>query len=168
LPFFHNRAGFLGETLGGWEISGITRAQSGGPLTIQGSQSIGKSGSGVTNFTRRADLVPGVPLYSGFTCPANKECYINPAAFVVPPTGTAGNSGVGSIVGPHYQAWDFSLRKAFKLPREGMSFMLQADAFNAFNHTNWANPGTTVGGGFGQIGASQPPRQVQFGAKFRF
>lgn len=47
--------------------------------------------------------------------------------------------------------------------------MFQADAFNAFNHANWSNPSTTVtsgGSGFGQIGSANPPRQVQFGAKF--
>jgi len=62
-----------------------------------------------------------------------------------------------------------SLRKSFRLPKEGMSFMVQADAFNVFNRTNWQNPGTSVsGGGFGQVANSNPPRQLQFGARFGF
>jgi hypothetical protein len=169
LPFFRSHGGFLEETLGGWELSGITRAQSGQPLTISGNQTIGAAGSGVIGFTRRASIVPGVPLYSGFSCPAGKKCWFNPAAFTNSPTSGAGDGGVGSVVGPGYYAWDFSLRKAFKLPREGMSLTFQADAFNAFNHANWGNPGFSVtSGGFGQIGSSNPPRNLQFGAKFAF
>jgi hypothetical protein len=56
----------------------------------------------------------------------------------------------------------------FHLPREGMSLMFQADAFNAFNRTNWNNPGTSANGTPGQITNANPPRQVQFGAKFNF
>jgi hypothetical protein len=168
LPFFREQSGFLGQTLGGWELSGITRAQSGQPLTLSGSQTIG-AGSGLGSVTRRPDIVPGVDPFSGYTCPAGKECWFNPAAFKAAPTNQAGNSGVGVIGGPGYYAWDLSVRKNFKLPREGMTFMLQADAFNAFNHTNWQNPGTSAtGGGFGQIGNTNPPRNIQFGAKFAF
>jgi hypothetical protein len=54
------------------------------------------------------------------------------------------------------------------LPREGMSLMFQADAFNAFNRTNWNNPSTSATSTAGQITSANPPRQVQFGAKFNF
>ncbi len=169
LPFFRGQTGFLGETLGGWSFSGITRAQSGQSLTVSGSQTIGASGSGVTAFSRRANLVPGVPLYSGFTCPSGKECWFNPAAFAQEPNTGAGNAPVGGIIGPAYYNWDMSLRKRFRLPKESMSLALQADAFNVFNRTNWANPGTSVtSGGFGQIGNSNPPRNLQFAARFSF
>src|SRR5260370_14835867 len=33
-PFFRNRGGFVSTALGGWQLSGITRAQSGQPITI--------------------------------------------------------------------------------------------------------------------------------------
>jgi hypothetical protein len=164
LPFFRNQKGFAGETFGGWEFSGITRAQSGQPLTVSGSANIGN-----LPFIRRANLVPGVPLYSGFTCPPTKECWINPAAFAAEPATGAGNAPLGNVLGPAYYNWDMSLRKRFRLPKESMSFALQADAFNVFNHTNWQNPGTTVtSAGFGQIGSSNPPRQLQFGGRFTF
>lgn len=169
VPWFRKYKGVGGSILNGWEVSGITRVQSGGPLTVSGSQTIGPSGSGVTSFTRRANLVPGVPLYSGFTCPAGKMCWFNPAAFAVEPNNGAGNAPVGNVIGPGYYAWDLSLRKTFALPREGMSLMFEASAFNVFNRTNWQNPGTSVtSGGFGQIGATNPPRNLQFGAKFNF
>jgi hypothetical protein len=47
--------------------------------------------------------------------------------------------------------------------------MIQLDAFNAFNRVNYQNPSVTVtSGSFGQVTASQPPRQLQLGAKFTF
>ena len=76
---------------------------------------------------------------------------------------------MGNIVGPGYYDWDVSLRKSFRLPKEGMSLAFQVDAFNLFNRTNWGNPGTSVtGGGFGQIGSTNPPRNLQFGLRFAF
>lgn len=124
---------------------------------------------GVTAFARRANVVSGVALDSGYTCPTGKVCWFNPAAFALgPATGGAGNAGVGSIVGPGYFAWDMSLRKNFKLPREGMNFMFQVDAFNVFNRTNWGSPGTTVGGSLGLISSTNPPRNIQMAARFSF
>ena len=170
-PFFRKMKGVGGALLDGWELSGITRVQSGQPLTVTSTQSVGPSGSGVATFTRRANIVAGVPLYSGFTCPAGKKCWINPAAFAAAPINGAGNAPVGGVIGPMYYDWDFSLRKSFKLPWESMSLAFQADAFNAFNRTNWGNPGTGgagLGGGFGQIGSTNPPRNLQFGVRFAF
>jgi hypothetical protein len=169
IPFFRDRKGIEGALLSGWQVSGITRAQSGAPLTINGSQTIGPAGSGVTAFTRRANRVNGVDPYSGFTCPAGKVCWFNPAAFAAPSTTGAGDSAVGSILGPGYYDWDVSVRKIFKLPREGMTLAFQADAFNLFNRVNYANPAVTVtGGGFGQISATNPPRNLQFGLRLSF
>ncbi|HEY6307867.1 MAG TPA: TonB-dependent receptor [Candidatus Angelobacter sp.] len=169
LPFFRSQRGFTGQSLGGWSFSGITRAQSGQPLTISGTQNIGPGGSG---FSRRASLGSGA-LYDLSGCPAGKVCWFNPsvganAAFTVAPNSSAGTAPTGDIIGPGYYAWDMSLRKNFRLPKEGTSLTFQADAFNVFNKTNWGNPGTGVGGGLGLIGTANPPRQLQFGARFAF
>jgi hypothetical protein len=166
-PWFRNRRGFTGGLLSGWQLSGITHFQSGAPLTITGTQNVGP-GSTEVGFGRRASIVSGVPLYSGYTCPSRKTCWFNPAAFSLAPKTSAGNAPIGSIIGPDYYDWDVSLRKIFKLPREGMTLMFQADAFNAFNRTNWNNPSTSANGTPGQITSANPPRQVQFGAKFNF
>jgi hypothetical protein len=165
LPFFRSQRGFSGQALGGWAFSGITRAQSGQPLTISGTSSIGQGGSG---FFRRANVVPGAALNDLSGCPAGKICWFNPNAFVAAPNNGVGNAPTGSITGPGYYNWDMSLRKNFRLPKEGTSLMFQADAFNVFNRTNWQNPGTGVGSGLGIIANSNPPRQLQFGARFGF
>lgn len=103
-PFFRNQHGIANAVLGGWEISGITRFQSGVPLLPNGNQTIGPAGSGVTQFNRRANIVPGVPLHSGYTCPTGKVCWFNPAAFAAPPTNGVGDAPL-DITGPGYQVW---------------------------------------------------------------
>lgn len=167
LPLFRSRHDLLGSALGGWSINGITRAQTGQLLTPATSASIGPAISGAISYTRRADRVPGVPLYSGYTCPAGKKCWANPAAFKPAATTGVGSAPVGAFTGPGFFATDLNVRKTFTLRRE-MNLLLQADAFNIFNQTNWGNPGTNPTTGFGQITSSQPPRQMQFGAKFNF
>ena len=166
-PWFQGRKGFVGGLVTGWELSGITHYQSGAPLTITGTSPVGPGGL-ETGFSRRASLVPGVPLFSGYTCPAKKMCFFNPAAFTLAPKTSAGDASIGSIIGPDYYDWDLSVRKMFGLPREGMKLMFQADAFNVFNRLNWNNPGTSANGGAGQTTSAGPPRQVQFGAKLTF
>ena len=177
-PFLRNLKGVAGGILAGWQLSMIARAQSGQPLTVTGSTTVGSlSGE---NFTDRANVVSGQPLNVGLatnvsSCTAgagvgSKICYFNTSAFTATGMTTGiGNAPIGNIIGPGYYGWDFSLRKNFLLPREGMSLLFEADAFNAFNRVNYANPSTTVtSGSFGTITTTQPPRQLQLGAKFTF
>jgi hypothetical protein len=168
-PWFRNSKGIVGGALGGWELSGITRYQSGAPLTITASAPVG---TGLSSFGRRASVVPGQALddlpRSGGACPVRKICWFDGAAFKPTPATSAGDAPIGSIIGPNFYSWDLSLRKNFKLPKEGMSLMFPADAFNVFNRVNWGNPGTSANGGAGQITSANPPRQLQFGGKFSF
>ena len=166
IPFFRNKHNLEGEALGGWSISGITRAQSGQNLTVNSTTNLG-SAPGLASYNRRANIISGVALKSGYTCPAGKICSFNPAAFAAPSTTAFGTAPVGNVLGPGYFATDLSVRKSFNLYRES-GLLLQADAFNVFNKTNWNNPGTGVGGGLGLITGSNPPRQIQFGAKINF
>jgi hypothetical protein len=76
-----------------------------------------------------------------------------------------------TFIGPSAYGWDLSARKTIALPwREGMSMQIQADAFNAFNQTNWMNPTVNNAGSatFGQLTQSGPGRVLQLGAKFIF
>jgi hypothetical protein len=176
-PWLKNRKGIVGAIASGWLLSGITRAQSGFPLTATGSTTDGTlSGE---NFTDRANVNAGVPLTTGIAPCVNSLthlCYFNPMTGVgtgpFTSTGMAtavGNAPNGNIIGPGYYTWDLSLRKNFRLPVESMGFMIELDAFNAFNRINYGNPSTTVtSSSFGQITTSQPPRQLQLGAKFTF
>ncbi|HLW99839.1 MAG TPA: TonB-dependent receptor [Candidatus Acidoferrales bacterium] len=174
-PFFKNRKGAIGEVISGWSITGITRAQNGFPLTVSGSASLAASSGNIANetFTDRAFMVSGQSLTPGITTCATsptKLCYFNTAAFTSTGMTTGiGNAPIGNIIGPGYYSWDLSLRKSFRLPYESMGFTIELDAFNAFNRINYGNPSTTVtSSSFGQVTTSQPPRNVQLGAKFSF
>lgn len=150
---FEKANGFAKVLLDGFELSGITRFQSGRFYTITGNTSTG---------TRRAD-VTGADLYL-----RDDRQWINPAAFAAPSDFRRGNSGVGIIEGPFLLAFDFSVRKRFRFG-EKKDLRLQADIFNAFNRANFSNLETNVSSAaFGQLNASGPGRSIQFGIKFGF
>jgi hypothetical protein len=157
LPFFSNMKGIGGAVLSGWEISGITRYQSGAYFTVTGNTAIG---------VRRADYVGGPVLLED----PGPNGWINPAAFRAAPATRRGNSGVGMVQGPNLQTWDFSMRKQFRIS-ERFNLRFQADMFNAFNRANFrllAAATVVTAGGFGTIGAAGPARNIQFGLKLNF
>jgi hypothetical protein len=155
LPFFNTMEGIGGVLLSGWEVSGISRYQSGAYFTVTGNTAIG---------TRRADYVGGSVLLAD----PGPNGWINPAAFAAAPATRRGNSGVGTVQGPNLITFDFSFRKQFSLTeRVGLRF--QADLFNAFNRANFRAPSTVVTtAGFGTITTTGPARNVQFGLKLTF
>jgi hypothetical protein len=163
-PFFRKLNGIGGAVLGGWELTGITRAQSGAYLTATSGVTLGPGGTGRGGVTRRADY-NGASV--GVPNPTPLQ-WFNPAVFLNAPTTREGNAPVGNIIGPAWYTWDWSLRKNFKLPREGMTVGFQADAFNLFNRANWQNPNVGVGGNMGKIGGANNPRNLQFGLRFGF
>lgn len=155
IPFLRHLKGAGGVVLSGWEISGITRFQSGQHFTVTANTAIG---------TRRADYLGGSVLASN----PGPDGWINLAAFAPAPAGRRGNSGVGIVQGPNLQTWDFSMRKQFRLT-ERFRMRFQADMFNAFNRANFRAPGVVItNAGFGTISATGPPRNIQFGLKLDF
>jgi hypothetical protein len=157
IPLFRGHHGFAGA-FGGWEVSGITRYQSGPLLTPTGTSSI--------PGTRRSEYLGGpVALPSDKRGP---DHWFNTAAFTNAPATALGNAGVGIIQGPGWANWDLSLRKVFRI-REGGTLRFTAESFNAFNHVNFNAPNTTTSStSFGTISSSQPARNVQFGARLAF
>jgi hypothetical protein len=174
-PWGRNMTGVEGAVVKGWSLSALMHYQTGAPLTATGSQAIGLNGA---NVARRAIFVEGQSTQSHGTCANTKAiCWVNPDAFVLAGALGAGDAGIGNILGPDFYQWDLSLRKTFDLPfREGMHLQFQADAFNAFNRTNWNNPtvnnaptaASAATSSFGQITGSLPARVLQFGGKFTF
>ena len=154
VPFFSKMKGVGGVVLSGWEISGITRYQSGPYFTILASTAIG---------TRRADYLGGPVLLPN----PGGNGWINPDAFAAAPANRRGNSGVGNVQGPSLQTWDFSMRKQFTLS-ERFNLRFQADMFNAFNRVNYRVTSLTrTTAGFG-VPTAGPARNIQFGLKLTF
>ncbi len=162
LPFFRQESG-VGRVLGGWEVSGIGRYQSGAPLTVTGNTSIG---------TRRADLIgdPYLPESERTPLPSGAIPYLNPAAFAPAPEGRGGDSIRGGFRGPSLTVFDVSLRKQFAVKGD-VALQIQADFFNVLNQTQLRFSSQSLnrsGGGFGQLNQAAPPRQIQLGARVTF
>ena len=165
LPFFRNDSG-VGRVLGGWEISGIGRFQSGAPLTVNANTAIGG---------RRADLIgdPYLPESERTALPNGAVPYLNPASFAPAPEGRRGNTTRGQFRGPNMTVFDVSLRKQFAVKGD-VKLQFQADLFNVFNQDGLrfgTGSGSTLnfsGGGFGQLNGAAAPRQVQLGVRLQF
>lgn len=141
--------------LGDWQVSGITRYQTGPYFTVNGNTSIG---------SRRADYLGGDVQLEDWTV----QRYFNTAAFAPAPTTRRGSSGVGIVQGPPLQLWDISLRKEFK-PTERVTVRLQSDFFNVLNKANLRAPNTDATSlSFGAISSAGPGRNIQLGAKVTF
>jgi hypothetical protein len=105
--------------------------------------------------------------------------WFNTSAFSNPPLYTFGNSGRDWLRGPGFWDFDLSLNKKFTLPvgSEGRYHVdFRADFYNAFNHTNFAQPNATLGSAAtGTITATaysnpnnNPSRQIQLGVVINF
>jgi hypothetical protein len=160
LPFFKDENG-IGRVLGGWEISGIARYQSGAPLTVAGTSVIG---------SRRADFLGGDPYASNPTASTTPGVvqWLVPTAFAVAPDTRLGNSERGQFRGPSYRSFDLSFRKGFRIKGD-VRVLFQADLFNAFNQTSFNVVSTNLANAdFGRVTSAAPPRNVQIGARLTF
>jgi hypothetical protein len=147
LPIFKHTNGLKGSLLGGWQVSGITTAQSGEPVTIVNGGTYDNAGVGNSVGSGSfADLVgdphgpkpqfnpvPGIPY---------GPLLDNPGAYSQPTGLTFGNSGRDSLAGPGRLNFDMGLFKHFKL-RESMALEFRAEGFNVFNHPQWSGINNT-------------------------
>jgi len=174
---------YLRIALGGWHLSGITALQTGFPVTI--------SDQGVYNslYCDQFSFIscPDVPNTSSFhikTLNPRKpgNYWFDPATFSQEPIGTFGNVKRNFFHGPGYNYSNFEVYKNIPVgSSESRYFQLRLEAYNAFNHANFAGPNGNFGAGspvFGSItsvdqpvntgGDPQPARALQLGGKFYF
>jgi hypothetical protein len=161
LPRLRKANQFVKNAFGGWELSGITRFQTGAYLTPTANSSIGN---------RRADVVLGQSFEGDKTI----ERWFNTAAFSGVVAGDVefenrrGTAGVGILEGPRYRKWDISIRKWFQL-NERFKLQFQGDMFNMFNNVNFNNPSVNLADlNYGRINSAQTPRQVQLALRLTF
>ena len=178
LPFFRG-SGLAHNLLGGWQVSGITVAQTGTPFSATNGLLNFSDNAGVGNGTgtgSRPDLV-GNPN-SGFSAnqdPSNRgPLAYNPAAFAAPTGLTFGNVGRNTLNFPRRVNFDFGLFKRFSI-NERTGFEFRWETFNLFNHTqfNAITPGNSSNSAFGpstflHLTGTHDPRRMQFGMRFFF
>jgi carboxypeptidase family protein len=171
LPFFKG-AGFAHHALGGWQISGITIAQTGTPFSVGNDTTFGDNagvGNGVGTGSR-PDLI-GNP-HSGFT--ANQEpgvfgpLWFNPAAFAIPTGLTFGNVGRNTLYLPGRVNFDFGLFKRFSFG-ESRAIDFRWENFNIFNHTQFNSVSSGLGDSdFLHANDAHAPRRMQFALRLQF
>jgi len=185
--FGHNRA--AGVVLDGWQLSGLTRMQTGAP------RSIGYSIPGIGNqnltgsYTEGTRVIAtGVSPNTGSDNPYNR---INPAAFGLPYVGSRGlDIGQNYLTDPGINNWDISVQKEFSI-KERCHIQFRVDAFNAFNHTQFNGLNATMNftsltnptvtnlpfkadgsvnniNGFGTVSGARDPRFLQTLIRFTF
>ena len=150
-PALASSNGFVRNTLGGWQLSGLVSAQTGRPITLLSGVSSTGAGSRTALGQDRPDLV-GNPYGPG-ACAGAPRCrdWIDPAAFVANPGGTFGNIGKGSLRFPGLYSWDMGLGKNFSFT-ERVKLQFRAEFFNAFNRVNYDE--CQITGGTSLTGAS--------------
>ena len=139
--WLNSAPGWLDNTVGGWQVSGVGRITGGYPLaiTMLDPNRLGTptSGGGV-----RPDLVPGVamlnPRYDR-NCPIGAGCepYFNPAAFIRPAKGSLGNASrtYDGARAPWRHQFDVSVLKNFRLGKDSSKrLQIRMDLINALNH----------------------------------
>src|SRR6266852_851947 len=170
LPLFKG-SGISHRLLGGWQVSGITVAQTGTPFNVTNSTDNAGVGNG-TGTGSRPDLVsnPG----SGFTAnqdPSNRgPLFYNPAAFAAPTGLTFGNLGRNTLNLPRRLNFDFGVFKKFPI-NERAGFDFRWETFNVFNHTQFNAIDSSFAPApstFLHLSGTHDPRRMQFGLRFYF
>ncbi|HTB14539.1 MAG TPA: carboxypeptidase-like regulatory domain-containing protein [Bryobacteraceae bacterium] len=153
---------------GNWSVSAIETLQSGFPFTPQ----LGYNPSG--DGDSRNPVRPSFnPAFSGPIIIGGPNEYFNPAAFATPATGTYGNVGRDTLIGPGIAELDLSALKKTALS-ERVTLQFRAEFFNILNRANFGTPNAVV---FSSATSGISPtagvitststtsRQIQFGLK---
>ena len=153
VPFF-KKSGLTHSLLGGWQWSGIESFATGVPLTVANGTTYADN-AGVANGSISAavsypDLVgsptSGIPAASQVSGPGYSKYDFNPGAFALPQGLTFGDAGRNDVRNPSRLNFDMGIFKHFAI-KESTALEFRAEAFNIFNHTEFAlNSGATSGG----------------------
>ena len=162
--------------VGGWQLTGITTFQTGFPYTITGNDIQSANDSQFMH----GNIIPGCNIKTNLTAQFQR---INTACFSQPLLGTYGNIGRNTLRQPGINNFDLGLGKQFAIT-ERLRIQIKADAFNAFNHHQYAGDvgGLLVAGSggnaaidnnvndskFGLITQSSKSREYQFSGKVTF
>lgn len=162
----------------GWSVTGIALVQSGLPLTLTDPNGGSVYGRAATSTVT---LCPGAThgsLATPGATTARLDRWIDASAVCAPAAvGSDGSAGYGTagqsiLNGPGQVNADVSVGKRMRVGglRDGAELSFRAEFYNAMNHPQFANPGTTFRtASFGVITqTAMAPRLIQFGVKYLF
>ena len=169
VPGIRDGHGILNGILGGWQISGILQARSGGALIITQPSGIARS---------RPDVVPGVDLVVAEwkdACDARGCNYLNAAGFTRVPVSSVTNATLrpgtyqlDMARGPGNFNLHSTFAKNFGIGG-GRTLQLRTDVFSLLNRKNYNNPELRINNAdFGRITGASGSRTFQIGARLTF
>ena len=166
-------SGFLRTLTKDWQTGIIWQARSGSPITPTTT-----GDTALTGLPQRPIIVEGVDPYLdesartwATTGSAPSLAWFNLAAFAQNPAGNWGNTPKGYLFGPGFWNVDASFSRNLNFSG-GKRIELRVEAFNLFNHSNWANPTVQIGSTAltnGRVtNTVGDPRIMQFAVKYGF
>jgi len=173
--------GLTGAILSNWNLSGIWTMRSGNPLTVfvttNRSRSQWNPSRGPGIGQDRPDYAPGYGPDNAVL--GRPDQWFDPAAFVLQPAGTFGNTGRADFIGPNLRTLDLALAKTAAWARVGGRLEFRVEAFNILNRANFGVPelrafagardGEPVLATFGRISNTvTAARQIQLGVRVVF
>ena len=148
---------------GDWMVQTTITAASGTPYTARVVGSYSDVAGGV-NGSLRAN-------YNGEAIQIGNRTWLhwfNTAAFTAPASGTYGNAGRNTIIGPASWVMNFVLSKNFPI-REGQSMEVRAEADNVLNHANAGSIDTNLTSStYGEVISVGSMRKMVLSARYRF
>jgi len=184
-PFGSDISGWANQILGGWEISGIVRANSGLPVAVINPR------SWPTNWDLQGNATCNAPGANVFglehgPCPATQSVkdavggrgpnlFADPdAAFALYRHTEPGLRGPrNNLRADNYVNLDFGIGKSFNMPWEGHRFMFRWDMFNVTNSVYFdaftINLDYGTRGSFGDyVDVLGGPRRMQLSLRYEF
>ena len=136
---------WLNEAIGGWEISGLPSWHTGNVYFAGANAFVAgyaNNAAAILTSGSTADMKvhltggKGQPLFAFPNHEAVRSEYTGPIGFTI---GSRNN-----LYGPRFFDLDLGLGKTFPLYKERVNLKFRADAFNATNHVNFANPNADI------------------------
>lgn len=163
----------LNYVVNNWQLSGITSFISGEPVNVSWTNTTPIDITGTASQGARINVTGNPILPKGertFSRNFRTEVFQRPAV------GTFGNSATTQLRGPGINNWDMVLMKNLPI-RENLRMQFRAEAYNAFNHTQFATfdaaarfdpQGNQVNARFGEYLSARAPRIMQFALRLYF
>lgn len=156
--------------IGGWAVSGIVTLHNGYAIGGAPTVAAANCNSSVQNLCRPDVLRDFMLGGSGLVTPRwDRSAFDWPLNTAAHPAQAPrfGNAAMNILRGNAVNTADIGIFKTFPI-KERYRFEFRSEMFNAFNHTNFANPTASVeNANFGRtFSTSVGPRTIQFGLKF--
>jgi len=162
----------LNSLIGGWQINGIVRWQSGRPFGVVASNLL----PSLAGFaTLRADVAPGetarLSVKEAQENVRSGRPWFNTRAFTPPRPFTLGNASriLSNLRQDNFKTVDFSVHKNWQTS-EKTKLQFRAEFFNLFNQVVFSRPDTSASSTtFGMVfSAANQPRTIQMALKFSY